>query len=373
MGKARDPMNVLYALGALAMGAAMALKGGGWLKPPVEFGFFSKVLIFLVAAPLGYLGAKIGDLIRKIAIPDAIFTTEGMWGIIKAKIFWFIVPQFIGLIIGCAIGATLVGYPLSAGDRAKAEERRQEEARLAEVQRQQQAEQYAREARELQACEALRDEFTRKDKVPMLLAISQAVMASGKENPEYPLLLQKLRAKYGSLELPDGRTLESIAADIRRKAAPRPTGMSDRVDACLTYRKFGLTGNALLLDERDVAELNRRLGNQAKAPKPVSRGAAAPAEGGGRAGLSPQDLLEERLGNISDMGYQLGYFASCSSRPEETATRFFDWAQAQYGSAKIAAFNDAFENGEEAYASANGRDCDRVRRNLQKLVPQLLQ
>lgn len=372
MEKARDPMNVLYALGALALGAVMAQKAGGWVKPPVEFAFFSKVLIFLAAAPLGYIGAKIGDLIRKMTIPDAIFTTEGMWGIIKQKIFWFIVPQFIGLIIGCAIGATLVGYPLSAGDRARAEERRQEQAREAEIQRQQQAARYAEETRQRQEREALRHEFTNKDKVQKLLAISRAVMASGKENPEYPLLLQKLRAKYGSLELSDGRTLESIAANIEANAAPRPTSMSDRLEACLLYRKFGLTGNALLLDERDAAELTRLLGKQAKATRPAPQSAGEAAPVGQRSGLSREDLLEERRGNISDMGYALGYFAGCSNIPGEAAARFFDWAQSQYGSAKIAAFNDAFENGEEAHAANAGRDCDRMRRSLQELVPELL-
>ena len=84
-------------------------------------------------------------------------------------------------------------------------------------------------------------------------------------------------------------------------------------------------------------------------------------------------MLEAEISNVSDMGYQLGYLASCSDIPAEASTRFYEWARAQYGGRQIAAFNDAFENGEEAYTSNNGQDCDRVRRNLQKLVPQLLQ
>lgn len=108
-------------------------------------------------------------------------------------------------------------------------------------------------------------------------------------------------------------------------------------------------------------------------------GIAARARGEGRpdAGEAPdhsqQEMREAELSNTSDMGYQLGYLASCSDVPGEASTRFFEWARAEYGGAKIAAFSDAFENGEEAYASTNGQDCDRVRRKLQKLVPQLLQ
>lgn len=374
MGKVKDPMNVLYALGALGLGAVVANGAGSWLKPPVEFGFFSKVLIFLVAVPLGYLGAKIGDLIRKLTIPDAIFTTEGMWGIIKQKIFWFIVPQFIGLIIGSATGGWLVAYPLSAGDRAKVEEQRQERIRQGDAERRQRMERHAEENRQARELEDLRHEYE-KDKVGTVLFLSQTAMASGKDNPEYPLLLQKLRAKYGALKSHNGSTLESDLALAQKNAASRPTlmGMSERLNACLVYRKYGLTGNALLMDERDVAELNRWLRNKAKTSQPVSQGAGTASEAGQNAGPSKQEQMEAELSNTSDMGYQLGYLASCGDLPGDADTRIYNWAQHQYGSGKIGAFTDAFEIGAEDYASTNGRDCDRVRRNLQKLVPQLLQ
>lgn len=378
MGKAKDPMNVLYGLGALALGAMVALKAGSWLKPPVDLGFFSKVLIFLVAVPLGYLGAKIGDLIRKLTIPDAIFTTEGMWGIIKAKIFWFIVPQFIGLIIGSAAGGWLVAYPLSAGERAKVTAQREaqmkERFRQEDAQRRQQMEHYAEENRKAREMEDLRHEYE-KDKIGTVLFLSQVGLAMGKENPEYPHLLQKLQEKYGALEFPNGRTLESDFVLAQKNAATRPTtmGMSDRLNACLVYRKYGLTGNALLLDERDAAELDRRLRNKAKMSPPAAQGAGAASEAGQGPGHSQQEMLEAEISNTSDMGYQLGYLASCSDIPSEASERFYEWARAQYGGRQIAAFSDAFENGEEAHASTNGRDCDRVRRKLQKLVPQLLQ
>lgn len=374
MAKAKDPMNVLYALGALGLGLIVANGAGSWLKPPVQLGFFSKVLIFLVAVPLGYLGAKIGDLVRKLTIPDAIFTTEGMWGIIKAKIFWFIVPQFIGLIIGSATGGWLVAYPLSAGDRAKVEEQRQERIRQDDAERRQRMEQHAEENRKARELEALRHEYE-KDKVGTVLFLSQVGLAMGKENPEYPLLLQKLQEKYGALEFPNGRTLESDFALAQKNAATRPTtmGMSDRLDACLVYRKYGLTGNALLLDERDAAELDRWLRNRAKQSQPVPQDVSPATSARQDPVHSQREQVEAELSNTTDMGYQLGYLASCSDIPGETSTRFYEWARARYGGRQIAAFDDAFENGKEAHASTNGRDCDRVRRTLQKLVPQLLQ
>jgi len=59
----------------------------------------------LAAIPAGFIGALIGDFIRRLTIPDAIFTTQGMWGILKAKLFWFCVPQLVGLFIGIGVVA----------------------------------------------------------------------------------------------------------------------------------------------------------------------------------------------------------------------------------------------------------------------------
>lgn len=59
----------------------------------------------IAAIPAGFIGALIGDFIRRLTIPDAIFTTQGLWGILKAKLFWFCVPQLVGLFIGIGVVA----------------------------------------------------------------------------------------------------------------------------------------------------------------------------------------------------------------------------------------------------------------------------
>lgn len=70
-------------------------------------GFFAKVFSVLVATGLGTIGALIGDGIRKFAIPDAMLSS-GMGETIKAKLFWKVGPQLIGMALGVFIGAALV-------------------------------------------------------------------------------------------------------------------------------------------------------------------------------------------------------------------------------------------------------------------------
>lgn len=71
-------------------------------------GFFAKVFAALVGSVLGTAGALLGDAIRRFALPDAFYTTGGMGSILKTKLFWMIGPQAIGVVIGVALGASLV-------------------------------------------------------------------------------------------------------------------------------------------------------------------------------------------------------------------------------------------------------------------------
>lgn len=71
-------------------------------------GFFMKSLACLVGALTGWIGALLGDAIRKFAAPDAMFTSGGMGSIVKMKLFWLFGPQLIGLIFGALLGITLV-------------------------------------------------------------------------------------------------------------------------------------------------------------------------------------------------------------------------------------------------------------------------
>ncbi|QRY76907.1 hypothetical protein JVX91_14895 [Pseudomonas sp. PDNC002] len=71
-------------------------------------GFFAKFVAFLVGSVLGWIGALIGDAIRKFASPDAIYTSGGVASIVWAKLFWICGPQVIGLLAGVFIGCAIV-------------------------------------------------------------------------------------------------------------------------------------------------------------------------------------------------------------------------------------------------------------------------
>jgi hypothetical protein len=71
-------------------------------------GFFAKTFAVVVGTGLGTLGALLGDAIRRFALPDAFYTTGGMGSILKTKLFWMIGPQAIGVLVGVALGASLV-------------------------------------------------------------------------------------------------------------------------------------------------------------------------------------------------------------------------------------------------------------------------
>lgn len=102
-----NPMNGLYFIISLIISVILAYKYGD--EKHLEVSFFMRVLILISGTLVGYLGGVIGDFIRKLAIPDAIFTDGKMASILKAKIFWFIGPQLIGIGIGSFFGAGLIG------------------------------------------------------------------------------------------------------------------------------------------------------------------------------------------------------------------------------------------------------------------------
>lgn len=71
-------------------------------------GFGAKLLAFLVGSVLGWIGALIGDAIRRFAHPDAVWTSGGMTSLIWIKVFWAIGPQVIGLVSGVAAGCSMI-------------------------------------------------------------------------------------------------------------------------------------------------------------------------------------------------------------------------------------------------------------------------
>lgn len=70
--------------------------------------FFAKFMAFMAGSVLGWIGALIGDAIRKFASPDAIYTQGGVASIVWAKLFWICGPQVIGLLAGVFIGLAVV-------------------------------------------------------------------------------------------------------------------------------------------------------------------------------------------------------------------------------------------------------------------------
>lgn len=67
-------------------------------------GFFMKLLAAIIGSVTGFIGAWIGDAIRKFARPDAVFTSGGMLNLMGIKLFWLLGPQTIGLALGVFLG-----------------------------------------------------------------------------------------------------------------------------------------------------------------------------------------------------------------------------------------------------------------------------
>ena len=62
---------------------------------------------FILCFLLGWGGAIIGDFLRKALMPDMIYTRGGFVGLLKAKLFWLVGPQLIGLVIGFVVAGGL--------------------------------------------------------------------------------------------------------------------------------------------------------------------------------------------------------------------------------------------------------------------------
>ncbi|HEY3591003.1 MAG TPA: permease [Buttiauxella sp.] len=68
-------------------------------------GFWFSVWAVILLCSLPGLGVWLGNVIRKLIMPDAVYGSTG--AVIKARLFWAVVPQFIGWFIGfmAAMGA----------------------------------------------------------------------------------------------------------------------------------------------------------------------------------------------------------------------------------------------------------------------------
>jgi len=74
----------------------------------VTSGFFMKLIGALGGSLGGFLGFILADFIRKLAVPDLIFTSGGFFALLRARLFWMCGPQLIGIVIGGALVASLI-------------------------------------------------------------------------------------------------------------------------------------------------------------------------------------------------------------------------------------------------------------------------
>jgi len=95
-----------WGIAALALAIAMCTFNNSAMVLGASFG--AKALAVIVGAVFGFVGALIGDAVRKFARPDAIFTNGGMFQLIWNKLFWLCGPQLIGLGLGVALGCSIV-------------------------------------------------------------------------------------------------------------------------------------------------------------------------------------------------------------------------------------------------------------------------
>ena len=92
----------------------------GIFSSKVHLGFFGFIALFLCGSFFTTVGVVIGDLLRKMAMPDAYFTT-GFADSIKKRVFWAVGPQVIGWIIGLiamnGFMQNILGYDMQRGAR----------------------------------------------------------------------------------------------------------------------------------------------------------------------------------------------------------------------------------------------------------------
>lgn len=62
-------------------------------------GVFTWILYYLTGIVGGFIAAAIANKLRLAVMPDAVYTSDGFWGLVKQKVFWAVGPQFVGSLI----------------------------------------------------------------------------------------------------------------------------------------------------------------------------------------------------------------------------------------------------------------------------------
>lgn len=101
-----NPGLIGWAIAALALGILSVTFNTSAMV--LGAGLLAKCFAVSVGTVLGWIGAVVGDAIRKFAHPDAVFTSGGLLSLLWIKIFWRVGPQLIGLVGGVMVGCALV-------------------------------------------------------------------------------------------------------------------------------------------------------------------------------------------------------------------------------------------------------------------------
>lgn len=96
-----DNSTALYLTIAIIVALLVVIFGN--TKHGYNPGFIARVFMFFLGSAGGFLGMKVGRAIRDAIIPDFVLT-QGATGLIKARLFWAMGPQAIGLFVGMAAG-----------------------------------------------------------------------------------------------------------------------------------------------------------------------------------------------------------------------------------------------------------------------------
>jgi len=70
-------------------------------------GFWYSAWAAVLLCTLPGLGVWLGNIIRKWIMPDAVYGSTG--AVIQTRLFWTVVPQFIGWFIGFMVAMSLLG------------------------------------------------------------------------------------------------------------------------------------------------------------------------------------------------------------------------------------------------------------------------
>ncbi|GGX19404.1 hypothetical protein GCM10007242_27830 [Pigmentiphaga litoralis] len=98
--------NLIWAVVALVTAIFFCSVNTAALVLGASFG--AKILAVIAGALLGWVGALVGNAVRKFAQPDVVMTSGGMASLIWLKLFWSVGPQLFGLVAGVVIGEAIV-------------------------------------------------------------------------------------------------------------------------------------------------------------------------------------------------------------------------------------------------------------------------